>query len=260
MTNHNPRFPITLTPGVPLAPVLVRRNADADPDEIPEEFVLRQLGDADLDDDATVAAILDEFGAVDRPFYDPGAVPAGARGRLVRSTARERLTYGWWSVRADGTLEDARWWLRTARALAGMWREASTDGEPAGAWQAEGFTMDTEQSAWAMFAVAMNIALAATAAHVEYTPADYNFTFGVPVTDLYGAAAIQVFNLLATQAVARRCENRTCGRVFVHQLGGAKFRQHRSIGLRFCTPECARAETQRQYRRRKAALKKEQDR
>ncbi len=110
----------------------------------------RDLGDAELDDDATVAALLDEYGVIDRPYFDPGAVSGDALGRLARSTARERATYGWWASRDDGTLEDARWWLKTARALAGTWREASgPDGEPAIAWVAEGFPAGTEESAWA---------------------------------------------------------------------------------------------------------------
>jgi hypothetical protein len=80
---------------------------------------------------------------------------------------------------------------------------------------------------------------------------------GVPRVSLYSAACREVFNLVLEQPTARHCENATCGRVFVHQLGGAKFRQHRSTGLRFCTPECARAEASRQYRRRKAAGKEQ---
>ncbi len=112
-----------------------------------------------------------------------------------------------------------------------------------------------------MFAVAINVGLGSMTAHVEYTPD--RLLVHIRDSDhrsLWRRVRQQVFNLLVTQAVASRCESETCGRFFVHQLGGAKYGQHRSIGLRFCTPECARAETQRQYRRRKAALKKEQDR
>jgi hypothetical protein len=77
--------------------------------------------------------------------------------------------------------------------------------------------------------------------------------------DLYSAACQQVFNLIVKNCDAQRCENETCGRTFVHQLGGAQHGQHRSKGLRFCTPACARTQTQRQYRRRRKAAKTKED-
>jgi hypothetical protein len=266
---------MTLWPASPLAPVLVQRSAikvGADgalrlgarskPSALPEEFVLRQLADARLDDDAAVAALLSEYGLITRPYYDPTAVPAERRQRLAPTTAEQMQVDGWWKGRGDGTLEDARWWLKTARALAGVWREASLDGgDPVSAWSAEGFPINTDWTCWAMFTVALNEGLEPFRAHVEHAaPLDdgSEFVFGLPEVGLYSAACRQVFNLAVEQPTARRCESATCGRVFVHQLGGAKHRQHRSTGLRFCTPECARAEASRQYRRRKRAKEQEQ--
>jgi hypothetical protein len=87
-------------------------------------------------------------------------------------------------------------------------------------------------------------------------PGGDTVTFGVQPIDLYSAACRQVFNLVVEQPTARRCESATSGRVFVHQVSDIEYRQHhRSTGLRFCTPKCARAEASRQYRRRKAAGK-----
>jgi alpha-galactosidase len=60
---------------------------------------------------------------------------------------------------------------------------------------------------------------------------------------------------VARGEAARRCENETCGRVFVHQLGGAQHGQYRSTGLQYCSPKCARMQVQRRYRRRVQADK-----
>jgi len=107
---------------------------------------------------------------------------------------------------------------------------------------------------WPRFTVALNNGLRRFRARVEYPvqiPDGGKFTFGIPQVDLYSAACLQVFNLLSGPP-ARRCASSTCGRVFVHQVGGAQYRQHRSKGLRFCSPSCAKNETQRAYRRRQA--------
>jgi hypothetical protein len=275
------RFPITLWPATPLAPVLVERwsllvgvggaldwPSANDPEELPHEWVLRQLGDTDLDDDDAVAALLGEYGVIAWPYFDPAHVPADRRHLLAEtSSADERDRNYWWEQRSDGTLEDARWWLKTSRALAGTWREVSFGRDPGAAWATEGFPAWDVSAApapawaiWGQFSLALNYGLRAFQArvehHVQFQGGD--FTYGLPRVGLYSAACRQVFNFIAEDSAARRCENATCGRVFVRQLGGAKFGQYRSTGLRYCTPECARAETQRQYRRRKAARTKEQ--
>jgi hypothetical protein len=268
MGQVNERFPITPWPGK-LAPVPVQRwavvvgenggldwAAQLEPEELPEEWVLRQLADADLEDDTAVAALLRQYGTVPWPFYDPATVPA--RRRLAEPPRQQRD--GWWERRSDGTLEDARWWLKTARALAGTWREASLGGDPASAWAAEGFPIQAGSDCWPQFTVALNVGLRAFRARVEYPaplPRGGELTLGIPQVGLYSAACLQVFNLL-TGPPARRCESATCGRIFVHQVGGAQYRQHRSGGLRFCSPSCAKNETQRTYRRRKAAGKEQQ--
>jgi hypothetical protein len=168
---------------------------------------------------------------------------------------------GWWRTRGDGTLEDARWWLKTARALAGVWSRASNGEDPTAAWAAEGFLgLNDDHACWALFTLALDEGLRPFRARVEYRqelPNGGEFVYGLPQVGLYSAACRQVFNFLVEQQTARRCENATCGRIFTRQLGGSKYGQHRSKGIRFCSPSCARAETQRQYRRRKASQDKE---
>ena len=228
------------------------------PQPLPEEWVLRQLRDADLDRDEDVLTLLG-FGVISWPYFDPAQVPALAGGRLASAPADTLVTDDWWRTRGDGTIEDARWWLKTARALAGVWIRATLGEDPVPAWSAEGFrALDREGVCWAQFTLALKEGLHPFRAHVEYAePRLPGFVYGLPNVGLYSAACRQIFNFAAQEQTARRCENATCGRVFVHQLGGAKFRQHRSTGIRYCTPECARAEASRQYRRRKAAGKEQ---
>ena len=73
---------------------------------------------------------------------------------------------------------------------------------------------------------------------------------GIP---LYAILCLELFNHIAEHApVYKTCQNETCGRLFVRQSRRALHRQHRTQGVKFCSSECARAQAQRQYRRRKA--------
>jgi hypothetical protein len=270
------RFPITLWPATPLTPVLVERwsvsidqgtllwGGQEDPGELPPEWVLRQLADADLDDDAAIPGLL-EFGVISWPYFEPAHVPADRRSLLGHLPSPDEQAGGsdWWeNYPNDTTLEDVRWWLKTARALSGVWAEASAGRDPASAWTAEGFpALADHRACWAQFAFALNVGLARFRARIEhrYEYSGGEITYGLPRAGLYSAACHQIFNFIVGGETARQCENQTCGRTFVHQLGGAQHGQYRSKGLlRFCSPECARAETQRQYRRRQATRKEQQ--
>jgi hypothetical protein len=267
---------MTVWPGMPLGPVDVDRRAltvskrgklkwGAKPQaaELPDEWVLRQLADADLESDRDIEALLADFGTIDAPYPHAGFVPADRRARLAPQPSL--VPHGWWAARQDGTLEDARWWLKTARAMTGVWSEASRGEDPGSAWAAEGFPAlaATEPGAqWTFFVTALNDGLSAFHVHAEYEWDLANLglgaiTYGRPLVNLYSAACRQVFNFLVEGETGRRCENQTCGRTFVRQLGGAEHGQHRS-DARYCTPECARAEASRQYRRRKTAQREEQ--
>jgi hypothetical protein len=69
---------------------------------------------------------------------------------------------------------------------------------------------------------------------------------------LYEACCLQLYIHIAENATYRVCANESCGRLFVRQSGRAKYGQHRTGGVKYCTVECARAQAQRQYRRRKS--------
>lgn len=264
------RFPITLWPGAPLQQVEVERwvvlasekgtlswRTRREPAELPGEWVLRKLGKADLSDDEVVLDLLDQFGIISWPYFDRATIPRELWCRLA-TLADDEEEPNWWSLRNDGTLEDARWWLCTARALAGVWYRAQCGEPPAAAWTDEGFIgITTDSDAWTQFVLALNAGLFPFRAHAEYL-ADfrglYQHRFGRPHAGLYSAAVCQVFNLIIAEDAARRCER--CGVIFVHQLGGAVAGQYRSTGVQFCSPSCARAEMQRRYRIRQKLIQK----
>jgi hypothetical protein len=67
---------------------------------------------------------------------------------------------------------------------------------------------------------------------------------------IYSVSFLQLYNHLAEGATARICANETCLGAFVRQRGRAEYNQHRTVGVKYCSRECARAQAQRQLRRR----------
>lgn len=68
---------------------------------------------------------------------------------------------------------------------------------------------------------------------------------------LFEVCAFELFNHIAESATYRICQNETCGRPFVRQWGRSEHGQSRREGVLYCTADCAQAQAQRQYRRRK---------
>lgn len=72
-------------------------------------------------------------------------------------------------------------------------------------------------------------------------------------TPAFFLCCLELFNHIAEHATYKRCSNETCARLFVRQTGRAAHGQYRRRGVKYCSAECAKAQAQRAYRRRKAA-------
>jgi hypothetical protein len=70
----------------------------------------------------------------------------------------------------------------------------------------------------------------------------------------YEALSLQLANHVATASIYKTCQNERCGRYFVHQRGTARHGRSDDVVV-YCSPECARAQAQRKYRRRQKGLK-----
>lgn len=68
---------------------------------------------------------------------------------------------------------------------------------------------------------------------------------------LYSICCLELYNHIVERLPYRQCANETCQRLFVRQSGRAKLGQHRTLGVKYCSHECARAQAQREHRRRK---------
>ena len=91
-----------------------------------------------------------------------------------------------------------------------------------------------------------------------YSPHIRTFSEGQEPADLWGGevgtwhvCCLELFNHIVEDAKYTTCANERCGRLFVRQEGRALHGQHRTRGVKYCSRECARAQAQRDYRRRK---------
>lgn len=268
---------ITLSPSSPLssypvtgAPVwrqgawlCVRDEIDIMEDrrELPEELVLRELPRVNLDNVDTVTDFLDTYGVLGDPTSPLLTAMTGTK------RPKGRPENGLVAV------VDAANQLRAVRAMTNHWLAWRRQDEVTPAWRAEGFGVLDDYFAWDAFRSILNSGLTSyhprielvrrfdkplrfpdPAAGPDRAESSFERRSGMPTPDLFGGLCRQVFNLVAENLDPHECQNETCKRLFIRQQGGgAGTTQRHTTGLSYCSRLCAKAQAQREYRRRKAA-------
>jgi hypothetical protein len=116
-----------------------------------------------------------------------------------------------------------------------------------------------EPQAWANFIRFTGAALRSFHVRVELEAIDQP-PLPEEETTLYSAAMLQLTNDLAADETIHTCANETCGRPYVRQLGRSTYGGHRREGTRYCSSTCARAQYQREKRRRDRAAREDRQR
>ncbi len=101
----------------------------------------------------------------------------------------------------------------------------------------------------------VNRGLAPFTVHVRWDPSvSTSARLTRPVPNLFNVCCLQLARYLAGDAPVLRCANERCGRPFTRQRGRARddYGQHRSRGVRYCSHLCAKAQSERDRRRRRA--------
>ena len=166
--------------------------------------------------------------------------------------------------------------LRLVRAAVNHYVAHDEGTNPAAAWNAEGFDLRVDHQflgrstpllprnvvtlgespqadAWRVFiavhAQLLRDQLPSLAVSIEHRGASIR-VFAMP-SSLAAALMVQLHNLMVDGLQIRRCANETCGRPFTRQRGRALKGQYRNTGVIYCDAACAKAQMQREYRRRK---------
>ncbi len=106
---------------------------------------------------------------------------------------------------------------------------------------------DRDEDAWTLYLEGLNAALSAF--QVSMVVEGQDRPHSLPNITAYSVGALQLYNDVAIGATYRECANETCAVVFTTQRGTAAHYQ-RTSGTKYCTNKCARAQAERERRRR----------
>lgn len=213
---------------------------------LPDDFVIREAVEAEdvvtfMREWGLLARAQDELGSL--PDDDRPAIPASAGGATRRAPSI--------------SLRSAEHHLRVLRALARHYL-ADAVGDEAGvveAWAGEGFTPAQDAwTPWYWWTNHVNAALRAFPMYVDFTDRDERVhLLQTPSPTTYEVAVLQLAQMATGGRKVLRCANERCQRAFTRQRSAR--RQYsgteHATGLKYCSRECAKAQSERDRRARR---------
>jgi hypothetical protein len=204
---------------------------------VPDDFALREVFDVDLNDWDSVFAFVVQWGLSSTPRYHPDG--------------RSRV----WE------LFDERELIRSPRNLALLWLAHDRGESVVGCWPDDTWpdTEENQERRWRGWFDMLNKGLDVWQMHVtgDLPTGDYSgwrLTHELAQTTPYRAAVRQVAMIATSGAQIRICANERCGRAFTKQRGRAVYAA-RDRGVKYCSHSCAKAQSERERRARRKAVK-----
>ncbi|MFD3329588.1 hypothetical protein [Streptomyces sp. NPDC058701] len=232
---------------------------------LPADFYLRELMEADPRDLVTVADWMSHYGHLGGNIHAGGWVEEEYE-RLRELEDREHPRYGPWAIHGDLV----EFHIREAQQAVMTWLACSREGgldelveaevteerlaqeRADNAHSEEVHPRDLDHLRQLVLWLRLN------QLRTTLDSALQPFSVGLSSLEdrhvpLLSVAFLQMYNHMAEEATVRTCANETCRGSFVRQRGRAEYGQNRTTGIKYCTRECARAQAQREHRRRRKA-------
>lgn len=254
-----------------------------------EEFHLRELLDANLDDQKVVGGLVQHYGfLLDR---DPSRAPRKFNdvfGHFGRISVRNSGVLNWIETKRAGVeqelgpdqpfelLVESRILLKWLRDLTRMWIAYAFTGNVVHddlPWESEEVAgipkPKDEMQGRILFETGLSAAMAEFHPIVRMSGWDKQLlrknddireavmALDMDLPSFFSLIARQLYNHVAERATLRECANETCSQIFVRQVrgGSAPSSEHawkyspNTKGVKFCSRRCAKTQTTREWRR-----------
>ena len=227
---------------------------------VPDELYLREVLALDLADEDALLAFVGEYGPLGYepeksclPYFIAEEILDKLENGLRYDTESDVLFQSLVSVQAHlRSIRDAArlYKVQTAQMTLEELKENWELGEMEVECPADATEVDR------MLAVIVNQGLLPFQVGIRLVGSDAEpWEVGLTAPDIYSCLCLQLFNHIAEEAIYLTCHNERCGRLFVRQQGRSEKGGHRTTGVMYCSDYCARAQGQRELRKRKAAAK-----